>query len=394
MKIKLLLLGLFFLKNAMAIDLGNGADGTCDVSGGATTQINSSKKTYQCTSLIINGNLNDFKGGQPGGGGSALVIKVLGTVTINAGTVIDLSGQNGTDGSAGLGTIAGGAGGAGGGAGGDGSFANGANGSGLGAGAGGDLVSLSGGAASFGGGGGGGSYKSVSTTLASSGNDGVGAVPSTEGSNGSVYGNESNFENSFLGGSGGGAGGGASDNVPTQYKGSSGGGGGGAIMIVAGGNIQIDGEIKVHGGNGGGSLGIQSSGGGGGGSGGAIWIMSEGDITVGASGVLDARSGATESTGGKNNGLDGYGGNGGNGRIRLDDKDGAITNLGTVTPSAYVSTFVSTTNPITSEFKSSINCNRVLIDISILETCTAFVIGLITIYIGQLARKRIGQLMN
>lgn len=346
---------LFISQNALAIDVGNGSDGSCDTAGAADTQIIAAKKSYQCTSLVINSNSTVFKAI----GGSSIVIKVQGNVTVNNGSSLDLSGGNGVAGDNAASTvISGGVGGAGGSNGGNGTTGNGTNGNGSGAGTYGTFVTGVG--ANYGGGGGGGSYKTVSATTPTDG-DQNGTPPTANGSNGSIYGNENNFENSFLGGSGG-AGGGASDNG-TIYRGSSGGGGGGAIMIVAGGDIQIDGSIIANGGNGGGSNGTLFSGAGGAGSGGAIWLMAQGNIVIGVSGIVQATGGVRGTNDSFGLGDYGFGGAGGNGRIRLDDSDGVVTNSGTISPAAYSTTFTPTaigsSNINANKFSSSISCAKV-----------------------------------
>src|SRR4051812_15256295 len=119
MKQMFILFLLVFLSRNMALaeDVGDGSDGTCDVTGAATTQIAAPQKTYQCTTLTLNGNLNDFKGGQAGADGAPLIIKVQGNVIVTAGVTIDLSGDVGVDGDGSA--HAGGSAGAGGGAGGN-----------------------------------------------------------------------------------------------------------------------------------------------------------------------------------------------------------------------------------------------------------------------------------
>ena len=91
---KMFFLFIFISCSSYAVDVGNGSDGTCDTSGAATTQINSSKRTYQCTTLTINSNSTVFKAL----GGASISIKVQGNVTVNNGATLDLSGGNGTAG--------------------------------------------------------------------------------------------------------------------------------------------------------------------------------------------------------------------------------------------------------------------------------------------------------
>lgn len=366
-----LVLALFLLSHSVhAIDVGDGSDGVCNVTGGADTQITAARKSYQCSTLNLDANLDDFNGSQAGAGGSALVIKVQGNVTLATGVTIDLSGANGIAGDSIAGVKAGGGGGAGGYSGGNsptpGAGADGLNGSGPGAGAKGLFVAETV-VFSYGGGGGGGSYKTQGLNNAFDGEDigGAGVVFGTAGSQGALYGNESSFDSSFVGGSGGASGGGGQqDGAPDVFiSGSTGGGGGGAIRIIAGGDITIDGSIISRGGNGGGIAATSLAGSGGAGSGGAIWLQAAGVLTVSATGTVTALGG-TEGT---NDG--GYaGGSGGDGRIRLDDADGVINVVGggTVSPAAYSTSFTPT--PIASgtsavrQYVSDVSCASVALD--------------------------------
>lgn len=356
------MLALFLLSStsAFAIDTGNGSDGAC-----TNASFVVAKRSYQCTTLTINASLNIFKAV----GGAQVVIKVQGDVNITAAGTIDLSGANGSAGDL-VGSVAGGLGGAGGSAGGNSGDAtigismDGSNGNGSGAGVGGKFVNAVGGT-SYGGGGGGGSFKDVSATLASNGDDGVASKVNTAGANGSTYFPEANFDTSFAGGSGGAAGGGGVD-VATPHSGSSGGGGGGAIRIVSGGNILIDGSIISKGGNGGGTAGITvSSGGGGGASGGGIWLQAAGTLTVSAGAVITALPGVHGDN--LSNGFSGIGGDGGNGRIRLDSGNGVITNAGTINPAPYSTSFTPTpissgTTAISRQYSSAVSCARVSLE--------------------------------
>lgn len=358
----LFLFSLIITDQSYAIDVGNGSDGTCDVSGAATTQITAARKSYQCTTLNIDGNLDVFKGDQAGAGGAILLIKVQGNVTIGAGNTIDLTGNVGANGNI-VAIASGGAAGAGGFSGGSSTATIGANGNGSGDGTGGAFAAFNGITDSIGGGGGGGSYKTIGATAPTDG-DNNGTVVDA-GANGIIHGNENNFDNVFVGGSGGAAGGSGRDSTNALWFGSAGGGGGGAIRILSGGNIVVDGSIISNGGAGGGTVAEVSSGGGGGGSGGAIWLQAAGTLTISATGTLTATGGAI---GINSSGFLGFGGNGGNGRIRLDDADGAITNLGSVTPAAFSTTFVPTaipsagTSELTRQYSSSITCAKVMID--------------------------------
>lgn len=376
MKILLILL-VFISQKSFAVDTGDGSDGTCDITGAATTQITAARKTYQCTTLTLDGNLSVFNGAGAGAGGSALIIKVQNDVILNAGVSLDLSGAPGVDGDNINANKPGGNGGAGGSAGGasSGISVDGTNGAGAGGGIGGKNVNPNPGG-SFGGGGGGGAYKTRIALEPQDGDDSNGAVLTTAGVNGTVYGNEASFETSFTGGSGGAAGG-AADDTFTPFTGSSGGGGGGAVHIISGGDITIDGTILVNGGNGGGIVTTSNSGGGGGGSGGAIWLQAAGTLTISATGTLSATGGNM----GINN-FTGFGGDGGLGRIRLDDGDGVITNNGTVTPAAYTATFTpttatsGTTGVSARQYSSSISCARAELDHPVLPFLLSLLLGL------------------
>ena len=147
-------------------------------------------------------------------------------------------------------------------------------------------------------------------------------------------------------------------------NGSSGGGGGGAIHIIAGGNINVNGWIISDGGNGGGLPTTRYAGGGGGGSGGAIWLQAGGDLTISATGKITTLGGLKGD-----NAFTYYGGDGGDGRIRLDDSDGIITINGspTISPTPYTSTFtaakVSTgVDAISKQYASGVSCASVALD--------------------------------
>lgn len=354
-------LALFLLSHsAFAIDVGDGSDGACNITGGGATQITSARRSYQCTTLNVDANLNDFKGGSvPGSNGAPLVIKVQGNVTIAVGVTIDLSGENGADGNT-VAAVNGGRAGAGGFAGGDSTAASGSNGNGAGAGSGGTFAPRTGAPSSYGGGGGGGSYQTVAGVSPLNGDDNGNVIPA--GANGTTYGPESSFDTSFSGGSGGAAGGRGIDATAVSWFGSSGAGGGGALRIISGGNIVVDGTIISKGGDGGGNAGTTtSSGGGGGASGGAVWLQAAGTLTVSGTGSITAHGGV----GGSNDsGFAGFGGDGGEGRIRLDDADGVIGGAGTVSPAPYSTTFTptaitSSTISMTRQYTSDVSCASV-----------------------------------
>ncbi|MDD4976014.1 MAG: hypothetical protein PHY93_16790 [Bacteriovorax sp.] len=361
-KLALFLLLISFYQSAFGIDVGDGSDGTCAVTGPATTLITLARRNYQCTTLDIDGNLPIFKGV----GGAAVIIKVQGNVTMmNAAHTLDISGADGGNGGAAIQN--GGIGGAGGNTGGNSNFSNGLIGSGVRAGSGGLFVTNVG-LDSFGGGGGGGSYNTKAVVEPIDGDNFAGGGVGSKGANGDFFGNETTFETTFAGGSGGGAGGGGF-NGGSAVTGSSGGGSGGALRIIAGGNITIDGTIRSNGGTGGGLAGTLGSGGGGGGSGGAIWLQAVGAIT--GTGTIEALGGSH----GINDSLIfsggfptiGYGGDGSKGRIRLDDNSNGSVVLGSILPPSqggitFTPTAISSSSSaISRQYASAIACGRVSI---------------------------------
>lgn len=156
------------------------------------------------------------------------------------------------------------------------------------------------------------------------GGDGTPAAASGKG--GAIVGSATTLT-AGSGGGGGSCGVAGSSFFQVFTPGGSGGGGGGAVQIESTvGDVTISGAILAQGGEGGagatcnGLLGDSSSGGsGGGGSGGMIWILAKGQITVAASAYLDASGGK-----GKGTAPSGKGGDGGDGRIRLQDQDGVV----------------------------------------------------------------------
>lgn len=366
---KLILALLLVSHSALAIDVGDGTDGACNVTGGADTQITSARKYYQCTSLDLDGNLDEFSGNYPSGaGGAPLIIKVQGNVTVASSVTINLSGADGMAGDIATGVKPGGDGGAGGNKGGNspGVGVDGLNGSGEGGGFAGVYI-IPFGTSSYGSGGGGGSYQTKAINQGIDGDDGGGpGAPNSGGLNGVVFGSESTFDSSFIGGSGGASGGGSLDNG-TPYSGSTGGGGGGALRIIAGGNITVNGSIISKGGNGGGEgsvtlpapiPGTPFSAGGGGGSGGAIWLQAGGTLTVAASGVITALGGQKGD-----NDLMIAGGDGGEGRIRLDSGNGAIDIMpgATVSPTPHTASFTPT-SAISRQYASGVSCASIALD--------------------------------
>jgi hypothetical protein len=154
-------------------------------------------------------------------------------------------------------------------------------------------------------------------------------------------------------GSGGGASGQAKDqpwrNASTEGTGGgSGGAGGGFVDLTSSGNISIFGELDASGGRGGdgqrwsnsGDRGI--TGGGGGGSGGGIRLLTPNEIILGGTTVMTA-AGGIGGVGARHAVTrppqivkeDNDGGDGGNGRIAMEDGDSIISGIGaaSVTPS-------------------------------------------------------------
>lgn len=191
-------------------------------------------------------------------------------------------------------------------------------------------------AAVCGGGGGGGGF-SVAGTAGNS------CVNSAGGAGGSAY---VNLATAFRGGFGGGAGGSA--DLGSPIRSATGGGGGGAIRINASGNVTINGNIDVRGGNGGSAAAGSKAGGGGGGSGGAIRIIAGGDLINNGTFLLSGGSGGSGAAPGAN------GGGGSAGLYDLQDSDNVIYGTGTgangINPLATSST---------ESLHSSISCGSV-----------------------------------
>lgn len=309
------------------IDTGDGSLGAC------TRATFSGGGTYNCASLDISaGAAVTF-----GNGAAPVIIKVQGNVTINAAISVagvagnpDLNinganqngGLNGPGATPGGGVLAG-------------SFAP-QNGS--------DHITATdsngkaGSNGACGGGGGGGAF----AIAGDPGSDCTIIGPS--GAGGNIF--YSDIPSPLLGGLGGGSGG---DGFPGFYG--AGGGGGGAILIMAGGNIIINGNISARGGKGGDAIARASGeggGGGGGGSGGVVAIKSAGQITN--NGTIDSDGG----TGGIA-GDGGNGGDGGHGFVILEDVDGIIDGIGTIPPYGETGTSISQRQK-SSKVTSDISC--------------------------------------
>ncbi len=299
--------------NGTALDFGDGSDGDCNFSGNVTAG------EYNCRTLRIASNTRFTANGA-----NPVVIRVLGAVTISATLSVD--GSNGNDG-----TVTPNLGGNGGPAAFRGGhfdslgFPQGGPGQQNVTGAGDGGASASGNAGSFSGGGGGAGGSFGDTLLATNGAAGTSTV-GLQGTGGvtsasEVAADEAGFETLLIGGAGGGAGGEGVEDVATLYSGATGGGGGGALHIIAAGNITITGIISANGGAGGDGTGL--SGGGGGGAGGSIWLQSGGQIIN--NGTIRALGGAGGTVTSVLAASGGNGGNGGAGRVRLDDFDGVLT---------------------------------------------------------------------
>jgi hypothetical protein len=182
----------------------------------------------------------------------------------------------------------------------------------------------------------------------SAGGNGTGSNVNADGNGGAVNTNgdpqQANFTLANSGGSGGGGGGGTDDPAPGDQQlnysgafggddgGAGGGGGGGIINITCAQNCVINGTISALGGAGGNNVtsqwGYTSGGvGGGGGSGGCILVQA---LNLNVSNSTLRVSGGTGGIGGYNGGwwgnpqYESYGGNGGDGYIRLESMSGTI----------------------------------------------------------------------
>ncbi|MDF1702713.1 MAG: Ig-like domain-containing protein [Planctomycetota bacterium] len=182
---------------------------------------------------------------------------------------------------------------------------------------------------------------------------GTGTAPTVidtplDGVAGAKYGDDTGKMLTPEAGSGGGAGGELRPFTGTVGRGpgGAGGAGGGFVDLTSGGDILINGTLEaagsVGGSNPGGNFNPNYSwnpgvGGGGGGSGGGIRLLTPNDIILGATGVVTAAGGAG-GAGGTSQGVVGppinTGGEGGAGRICMEDGNSIITGLASagVTP--------------------------------------------------------------
>ncbi len=134
------------------------------------------------------------------------------------------------------------------------------------------------------------------------------------------------------GGGGGGAGGNSHEYPKSKalfHGAAGGGGGGGALLLQAAGSVRLPGSVEARGGDGGhagsGPVGKYGGAAGGGGGGGTVAIYAGGRLDLDG-GTLDVSGGRGGSSSG--DGWPGRGGDGGAGRIRLEDGDGVIDGLG------------------------------------------------------------------
>ncbi|MFT6068988.1 MAG: hypothetical protein ACJAT2_002233 [Bacteriovoracaceae bacterium] len=320
---QLVIFSLFlFSMNSYAFDIGDGSLGAC-----TEAHITAGGRSFNCATLTLGGAGRTFSTG-----GSSVVIKVLGDVTINSAFVLTgAAGVVGTNSTAA--DRAGGQGGPGAFAGGSYVGATTSPGDGQGNGGGASATNSAAGGSQDGSGGAGGSNGSVGNA----GSDGSGAGQvspvSIPGSSTNILGS------SFAGGSGGGTGGTGTDSAFNNNSPGSGGGGGGAIKIVAGGTITISGAGSITSNGGAGGAGNTTSapggsGAGGGGAGGTIVLQSLSGISI--FGTITLNGGA----GGAAAGTTGAGGAGGLGRLELytpgiANIDYASATLNGITPSLF-----------------------------------------------------------
>ncbi|MBU0847197.1 DUF2341 domain-containing protein, partial [Patescibacteria group bacterium] len=288
--------------------VGDGSDGALNVTSGTTTlDTDANPGGFDYTSVTVSsGAVLTATGSNP------LLIRATGVVDIQGTLHVDGgSGENGgaAAGAGGIGISDGGNGGAGASSEGNGS-------AGLNTGGGGGGIHCTSGG-DVGGGGAGGSFGSQGTAGGNTYCDPDAQPTSTYGS----------VDLSTLeGGSGGG--GGAADTDTSTERGAGGGGGGGAVQIAAN-TVSISGNLTADGGNGGNHINANDgeAGAGGGGSGGAIKILST-SVTI--TGTVSASGGS----GGTSQEYGTTGGNGGNGRIRIE----ADSISGSTTPAASTTT--------------------------------------------------------
>ena len=229
--------------------------------------------------------------------------------------------------------------------------------------------SLDGGEGGFGGGGGsaynnshGGGGGGGNASAGDYGGDGDSSV----GGGGEITGEERLVP--VAGGSGGGGGHAffdAVDGARGDYAGGGGGGGGGGLTLVAFGALDVSGELRAEGGDGGATTSLQYCGGGGGGSGGAIWLASAALSVSGQISVAGGFGGANPSYGTD-------GGDGGEGRVRVD---GAAAPTLAVGPTDAAGTSwqgcaITDADGASITFSGAGDCDYLLVDASGLEVAS------------------------
>lgn len=358
------------------LNTGNGT--TACVDADIITALNGGINEIECDSLNLTGPISTSDAITLD---TPLIIRVKNSVTLSATSAINFAGQNAIDE---FGAFSG----LGGGNGGDNSLdGNGGgpfpgNGSGGVAGINGvcpNLDGLNDDSAEAGGGGGG--------TLRSGSNPGVGGVDivdegivGTGGNPGPVPAFDPNSF-TFAGSGGGGGGNGCENNI--ARLGGGGGGGGGGFQIVAGGNVIIDGNINVPGGNG--FSGANFAGAGGGGSGGVVIIQTLGQLTI--SGTISAIAGSGGASLRNANG-----GVGSPGFIILQDADGSIACAG-CSPGATTSATGSSSSTSNSKLTSDISCGTVMpLDQQRQNQGHQILVGFVLAMIAGIAARRLRSL--
>ena len=197
------------------------------------------------------------------------------------------------------------------------------------------------------GGGGGHATGGQAGTALGTGESPVSLDDTVDGAAGGTYGSAAGHMQTPEAGSGGGAGGELrpfSANIG-RGPGGAGGAGGGFLDVTCGGTLTVLGTIDAAGADGGSNAGglfnpnyawNPGTGGGGGGSGGGIRLLTPNDIVLGASTVISA-AGGRGGVGGASHGISpplNDGGDGGAGRIVMEDANSVVTglNAASVTP--------------------------------------------------------------
>ena len=182
-------------------------------------------------------------------------------------------------------------------------------------------------------GGGGGGHAEAGVTSTATLGAGVSLLGPVRGTGGDAYG-ENRMPTPEAGGGGGAAGYGDETSSSTTFTngGGAGGGGGGFVDITSSGDMFIFGTIDAAGSRGGtgGNDTFYGAGGGGGGAGGGVRLLTPNDINVNNGTITTAGGIGGSATRGTGAGLTGplnNGGDGGPGRIVLEDGDSVISGL-------------------------------------------------------------------